>query len=267
MIPLIRPVLPVALGLLGVAIACGLLQWVFGPRQAGRPWLRAGWGTDLTYAVVTPLLVKSVRRAVVAVALLPLAWAAGGDGLTGLLAGHGPLARQPLWLQGAEMLVLGDFIGYWEHRLFHRPTLWPIHAVHHSSPQLDWLAAFRVHPLNDIASGLFRAVPLVALGFAPTVLAGVLPLLTLHAIFLHADVDWSFGRFGYVVSSPAFHRWHHTAEGEGRERNFAGLLPVWDIVFGTFWMPGRRCMAVGIDDPIPLGWLAQLVWPLRRHGG
>ena len=71
-------------------------------------------------------------------------------------------------------------------------------------------------------------------------------------------------RLRHVVSSPAFHRWHHTAEASGRDHNFAGLLPLWDIVFGTFWMPASRCAHVGIEKAVPPGWLGQLVWPFRR---
>jgi sterol desaturase/sphingolipid hydroxylase (fatty acid hydroxylase superfamily) len=60
------------------------------------------------------------------------------------------------------------------------------------------------------------------------------------AIFIHANVSWGFGKLGVLVASPKFHRWHHTSEDEGLDKNFAGLLPVFDIVFGTYCMPAGR---------------------------
>ena len=261
--PLLRPLLPVVVGLLVVGAFCFTLERCF-PARPGYRLLRPFWRTDLTYAVLTPLVVRVARRIVIGLILLPVALMAGqGMHVEALLGGFGPLAQQPRWLQAAELLVAADFIAYWEHRLFHGRALWRIHAVHHSSEQLDWLAAFRVHPLNDIGSGVCRSLPLLALGFAPLVLAGVLPLLTIHAIFLHANVPWSFGPLRYVISSPAFHRWHHTSQDEGRDRNFAGLFPVWDLLFGTFHLPRQQPERFGVDEAVPDQYLAQLLWPFR----
>ena len=132
------------------------------------------------------------------------------------------------------MVILIDFIGYWLHRAFHGERLWLFHAIHHSSVELDWLSAARVHPVNDIANKSLQAMIIVALGYAPVLLAGALLLFTAYAIFLHANVSWNFGALRFVLASPRFHRWHHTAAEEGREKNFAGLLPLWDILFGTY---------------------------------
>jgi sterol desaturase/sphingolipid hydroxylase (fatty acid hydroxylase superfamily) len=69
----------------------------------------------------------------------------------------------------------------------------------------------------------------------------------------------------YVISSPAFHRWHHTSASEGQDKNFAGFFPIWDLLFGTFYMPkGRQPTDFGISDPIPGDILRQLIWPFRR---
>jgi len=69
----------------------------------------------------------------------------------------------------------------------------------------------------------------------------------------------------YVLASPAFHRWHHTTEQEGLDRNFAGLFPFIDVLFGTFYMPrGRQPAAFGIlQDEVPAGLLRQLAYPFR----
>jgi sterol desaturase/sphingolipid hydroxylase (fatty acid hydroxylase superfamily) len=99
-------------------------------------------------------------------------------------------------------------------------------------------------------------------------MAAYVPFLSFHATFLHANVPWSFGPLRYVVSSPLFHRWHHTREAEGLDRNFAGLFPFIDLAFGTFYMPrDRQPAAFGIQgNPVPTGLVAQLVYPFRQFG-
>ena len=65
--------------------------------------------------------------------------------------------------------------------------------------------------------------------------AGV--ILSFYAIFVHANVPWSFGPLRYVIATPAFHRWHHAAEEQGLNHNFAGLFPLFDLLFG---IPGHQ---------------------------
>jgi sterol desaturase/sphingolipid hydroxylase (fatty acid hydroxylase superfamily) len=69
-----------------------------------------------------------------------------------------------------------------------------------------------------------------------------------------------------LIASPRFHRWHHTDESEARDKNFAGLLPAWDILFGTYYMPAdRRPTSFGTVTPVPDGLLGQLTFPFRSR--
>jgi sterol desaturase/sphingolipid hydroxylase (fatty acid hydroxylase superfamily) len=123
----------------------------------------------------------------------------------------------------------------------------------------------RLHPVNDALMRVAGAVPLLALGLAPVALAGVAPVLTLMAILVHANLDWDWGPLRAVVASPRFHRWHHTDEASARDKNFAGLLPLWDILFGTYYMPKDRLpQQFGTESPVPPGLLGQLLFPFRR---
>jgi sterol desaturase/sphingolipid hydroxylase (fatty acid hydroxylase superfamily) len=261
---IVKTILPI------IVLAVGLtLIERLAPAVGGQRILRPGWRTDLLYWLATPAITRGIVTIGTILALLPLFALEGRPfDRAHLLAGFGPAASWPAAVQGLVMVVVGDFIGYWTHRAFHAGLLWRVHAVHHSSERLDWIAAARVHPLNELGSRLPAAIILLGLGFSPLAVAAYQPFLVLYAVFLHANVRWSFGPLRHVIATPAFHRWHHTSQPEGRDRNFAGLLPVWDRLFGTFYLPeGRGPEVFGITGPpLPTGWLAQLIFPFRRWG-
>jgi sterol desaturase/sphingolipid hydroxylase (fatty acid hydroxylase superfamily) len=242
----------------------------FCPAVPGQPRWRRDTPTDLVYWFFTPLVTGAVSRLALLVALLPVAVAMGvsldKEHFRAFVEGGG---RGPLWIQAALVLFLGDLIGYWSHRLFHGRRLWRFHSIHHSSKQVDWLSSVRLHPVNDVVSRVLQVVPFFFIGVRPAILAAYLPFLTLHAILLHANVSWTFGPLRYLVSSPAFHRWHHTSEAEGLGKNFAGLFPFIDLAFGTFYMPrGREPQAFGIlGEEVPGSFLAQLAYPFRSPSG
>lgn len=257
--------------LVGLFIAFAILSVVFwvlqhiSPSIRGQRTFRSGFLTDCIYWLWTPIVTRGITPLVIALALLPLAAYYGTD-LKSLLRGHGALASLPLWQQGLAIFVVGDFLGYWQHRLFHGRTLWPFHAVHHSSSELDWLSSVRLHPVNDALGRLIVAVPLVVAGFNVGVVALYAPFTTFYAIMIHANLDWDYGPLRYAIASPVFHRWHHTKAEEGLDRNFSGGLPLWDLLFGTFYMPrGERPTRFGIDDPIPKGFFGQMLAPFRRR--
>ena len=228
--------------------------------------VRKGFRTDCVYWVATPIFAKVILPVILVIALAPLVYGLGLHYAT-LTHGHGPLARQPLWLQTVEIFVLGDFLNYWQHRFFHGRTLWRFHAVHHSSSELDWMSANRLHPVNDFGIKIVQAVPLVLLGFNLTGFVFYIPITGFYAFLLHANLNWDYGPFRAVIASPVFHRWHHTKAAEGLDKNFGGLFPVWDILFGTYYMPRRQPTVFGIDEPMPETYLGQLAAPFRSRAG
>lgn len=263
---LLRPLAALFIGLL----VFGLVERFARLDHLGPPWKRAGFWTDVLWWMVTPLVTRTVTRLGVGVAVFGVAWAALGNPVDreGIIA----FAARPTWASSlpiaAEIgltLVAADLLGYWIHRAFHRGWLWRSHAVHHSSERLDWLAAVRVHPLNDLLGGVLRVAILVVLGFRPVVLAGVVPLLTLYALLLHANVPWRLGWLGGFIASPAFHRWHHAKEVEGEGVNFAGFFAFWDRAFGTFHLPAGPAPRTGIREAMPPSIWGQLAFPFRRR--
>lgn len=260
-----RPIIGIAVSLLVVGGALALLERLF-PALPGRRLWNAESRTNLAYWFFSPLVTKAIAKGVTAVLVVALVLALGRKLGPGLAEGYGPLARQPLALATLELLLVGDFVGYWVHRAFHAPRLWPFHAVHHSSRELNWFAAVRVHPVNDVLNRAAQALPIVALGLPFKALALYVPFLTLYGVLLHANVGWSFGPLRYLIASPCFHRWHHTVEAEGLNKNFAGLFPFIDLAFGTFHMPrGEQPRRFGVTGTeVPAGFLAQLAFPFSR---
>lgn len=252
----------IGFAVLGVLFA--LLQAIW-PSVRGQRIFRKGFLTDCVYWIFTPLVTRTITPIAVVIAIVPLA-AVYGVPWDRFRSGFGPMAELPAGTQAALVFVCGDFLGYWQHRFFHGRQLWPFHAVHHSSEELDWLSSVRLHPINDVGSRIFQAVPILAMGFDPRVVAIYAPAATFYAILLHANLSWDYGPFRYLIASPRFHRWHHTKAAEGQDKNFAGFFPFWDLLFGTFFMPkGRQPTVFGVDDPVPGGLLGQLVYPFRRR--
>jgi sterol desaturase/sphingolipid hydroxylase (fatty acid hydroxylase superfamily) len=157
--------------------------------------------------------------------------------------------------------------GYAGHRAAHEvPLLWRFHRVHHSIRDMDWLAANHLHPLDETFGRSAAVLPLYALGFGRVSLGAFVILITVQAIFIHANVRISWGPLRWVIATPQFHHWHHGREPEAYNTNFAGEFPVLDALFGTLYLPADRWPAqYGIDDVEPDGYLRQLAWPLRTR--
>ena len=264
---------PTVGSLVGALVLSGLLfvileRWA--PARKQPSLRRPGLSTDLVYWFFTPLVTKTISRAAMVLILVAVALASGVEiersQIEKFLAPSGPVAELPWPVQLAGLLLLSDGIAYFTHRWFHGPRLWRFHAVHHSSTAVDWLSSVRVHPVNDAVVRIAQAVPLVLLGFDATLLVAYVPLLAFFSIFVHANIPWSLGPFRYVIATPAFHRWHHAAEDRGLNRNFAGMFPVFDLIFGTFYMPGREPETYGVPSgDVPAGIAAQLAYPFRRQ--
>ncbi|HEY9619247.1 MAG TPA: sterol desaturase family protein [Crinalium sp.] len=213
------------------------------------------------------MVIQILSMASIALVLLPLYLLLGRSlAWEDILTGYGPISHIPLWLQGLLAIVVGDFIGYWTHRWHHTRMLWDYHAVHHSADTIDWLTAVRLHPFNDIVSRVCQASPLLLLGISPIAVEVYTPFLSSYVALIHANVSWTYGPFKYVLASPAFHRWHHTLEEAGQGKNFAGLFPIYDVIFGTFYMPeGEQPRNFGLHgEQIPEDFFSQLLYPFRN---
>jgi sterol desaturase/sphingolipid hydroxylase (fatty acid hydroxylase superfamily) len=182
----------------------------------------------------------------------------------------GAAAALPLWARMAAAMVVGEIGFYWGHRWSHEiPLLWRFHAVHHSAEHVNFLVNTRAHPVDMVFTRMCGLVLLYAVGLAspvgphPTLVPGlVLFVGAMWSFFIHANLRWRLGPFEEVLSSPAFHHWHHTRT-DHRDHNYASMLPFMDRVFGTFYLPKRDWPAeYGIDTPMPSRLDGQFIQPL-----
>jgi sterol desaturase/sphingolipid hydroxylase (fatty acid hydroxylase superfamily) len=249
--------IPAALVLLGAcALVFGGLARVFPCNPEHPAFVSKAIGADLVYCLFGGLYAALTPMLAAALAALP--WRVEPPDLT-----LGFVARQPLWLQFALFLIVTDFAQYWLHRLFHGRRLWPFHAIHHGAPQVNWTTTFRVHPVNYLAVSLLLALLSRLLGVSAVAVLLAAPVFFFSGALTHANLDWTFGPLRTVIASPVFHRWHHADEAGCRDRNFAPMFPLWDVLFGTFHMPsGRRPAAFGVEG-LPRGLAAQLAYPFR----
>jgi sterol desaturase/sphingolipid hydroxylase (fatty acid hydroxylase superfamily) len=161
-----------------------------------------------------------------------------------------------------------ELADYLFHRAQHRSAfLWSMHSLHHSDAALGVTSSVRHFWAESLIRTLFL-YPIVFVVFRPSAtLLGIYALLQFWGNIDHLDVRWSFGRFAPVWTSPQYHRIHHARDEGLRDRNFAALFPVIDLVFGTYYRPApteypASGLATG-EEPCSVADL--LLWPLRRR--
>ena len=156
----------------------------------------------------------------------------------------------PLLAQLPLALVVAEFPKYWHHRLQHsNDFFWRFHATHHSAPRLYWLNATRFHPIDLFIDGLLGSIMLLAVGCPFEVLFLFLLVSGVHGFFQHANLPLRCGPLNYFFSMAELHRWHHSKNIEEANHNYGQNVIIWDLVFGTFYLPKDREPPVDIGLP------------------
>lgn len=236
------------------------LERLFG-RLTQQPLFRDEWREDLFYFLISSVFVQTLTLFTLAPSMTILHYTGDWASMRQVIA------SQPLWLQVIEIMFLTDFVQYWFHRAFHQiPFLWGFHAVHHSAKKMDWLAGSRMHIVEIIGLRSMTVVPMYVLGFAEGALHLYILLVYLNATFVHANVRFNVEWLKPLIVTPRFHHWHHGIEKEAIDVNFAIHFPLFDKLFGTYYMPKNQWPSgYGIGGhPVPNGYWKQLMYPFKK---
>jgi sterol desaturase/sphingolipid hydroxylase (fatty acid hydroxylase superfamily) len=156
---------------------------------------------------------------------------------------------EPAWWSWAVLIVLGDLVYYWFHRVHHEVRFfWAAHVNHHSSQHYNLSTALRQSWTTPFTSLLFWW-PLALLGFPPAMVLSAIAINTLYQFWIHTELIGRLGPLEHVLNTTSHHRVHHGANLEYLDRNHAGMFIVWDKLFGTF-APERAAVRFGLTTNI-----------------
>lgn len=229
----------------------------FWPLHPGQKTFRPEWTTDAFYFVATHLPAQLLTLTMVWPAAQVTKWVA-------LPRFQAAVTGQPYWLQLIEAIFVADLAQYFIHRMFHRvPFLWRFHSVHHSIKTLDWIAGSRSHFIDIVVTRGLIMIPLALCGFPQSVLAGYIVFVSFHATLCHTDFRPAIRWLEPYFVTIRYHHWHHSADPDAIDVNFAIHIPLIDKLFGTQRLPrGTWPTRYGVtDDSVPPGFFAQLVHP------
>lgn len=232
------------------------------------------WGNPITYAI--PFFLLSI-----VVELAALKWLEHDDNLTGYLGrdartsiymGLGSLVTTTMVKIGIFVVyiaiwkylapfhvpvtawgILGavvfiDFLYYWNHRFVHRARVgWAAHQAHHSSEYMNFATALRQkwNPWFEF----FFFLPLPFLGFSPVSLYVAFSINLIYQFFVHTEMVHKMWKpIELVFNTPSHHRVHHGSDPEYLDKNYAGILIIWDRMFGTF-VEERQQPTYGLTKP------------------
>jgi len=152
----------------------------------------------------------------------------------------------PWWI---AMVLAVDFAYYWQHRFVHRARIgWAAHQAHHSSEYMNFATALRQkwNPWWELVFWL----PLPFLGVAPWAIYFAYGINLIYQFFVHTEtVDKLWKPVEYVFNTPSHHRVHHGSDPEYLDKNYAGILIIWDRIFGTF-TPETHRPRYGLTHPV-----------------
>jgi len=228
--------------MIGMFVIIGLIEYFFPAQLVPRRdlWLNLSYGFVNIFLVGTLLVPVSAG---VAYAIQGIGFgfidlrALGFEGLTGSLVAV--LVGTLIW----------DFLQYWTHRLYHGSQIfWQVHLLHHSDEHMNVTTAARHHVFENLLAPFFVTLPTAILFQVPPVDIAILSLLPyMWGYLAHANINFGFGPFWWLLVSPNYHRIHHSLAAEHIDRNFVNWFPIWDIIFGTAVVPRwSKCPPTGV---------------------
>jgi sterol desaturase/sphingolipid hydroxylase (fatty acid hydroxylase superfamily) len=138
------------------------------------------------------------------------------------------------WWSWLLAIIAVDFTYYWMHRIEHeRRILWAVHSVHHSSQEYNLTTALRLSWLESLYEWLFF-IPLLLIGFDAIQVLGALFAVVLYQTWIHTEKVGKLGWLDGILNTPSVHRVHHATNADYIDKNYGGILIIWDRLFGTY---------------------------------
>ncbi|GAC27221.1 sterol desaturase family protein [Brumicola pallidula] len=138
------------------------------------------------------------------------------------------------WWSWLLAIIAVDFTYYWMHRIEHeRRILWAVHSVHHSSQEYNLTTALRLSWLESLYEWLFF-IPLLLIGFDAVQILASLFAVVLYQTWIHTEKVGKLGWLDGILNTPSVHRVHHATNADYIDKNYGGILIIWDRLFGTY---------------------------------
>ncbi|MCL2452219.1 MAG: sterol desaturase family protein [Alphaproteobacteria bacterium] len=196
------------------------IAWYLLIRRSAYPWKETFASLSVFFLRIPIHLLTSVAKA----ALFFLAWSVR------------PITVPLNTAWGIALLFLTvEFSYYWMHRADHTVRwMWASHIVHHTPEHIHFASALRLGLTEFISGSWLFFLPLPFFGFYPLAVTTMLSLNLFYQFWLHTDVIGRLGPLEWILNTPSHHRVHHASNEEYLDRNFGGILIIWDRLFGTF---------------------------------
>ena len=236
------------------------IEMVF-PKRPDQKKFHVEWRTDLTYFVVSHLLIQFFGAITKQPATLFFGW-------MGLSEFQKTINSLPFLVELFIAFFVADLFQYWTHRFFHSHLfLWRFHSIHHSTENMDWLAGSRTHFVDIFVTRSMAFIPLYIFGFSTLTFNVYIIFMAIHAVLIHANTRIEFGFIKHIFATPQYHHWHHCVESEHYGKNFATIFPFIDRMFGTHYLPEKVWpSATGVSEAnYPKGYLKQAIHPFKQN--
>lgn len=229
---------PLLLTVLALVVACSIAEYIWRTRS-GRGYDLAALGGTLGTAVgqgLSRALTYSIMIGglMAAYMLAPVKW---------------PIEHWQTWVIGFFVL---EFFYYWQHRFSHTVRwFWTSHAVHHSTNEFILPSATRLGWTSTLTGSWVVFAPMAFLGFHPVLISALMLANLRYQYFIHTEAVGKLGPLEWVLNTPSHHRVHHGSNPDYLDKNFGGVLIIFDRLFGTFQAEREDTPVVyGLTKPV-----------------